>query len=36
MNIYKFVRVFRGFKLSFVIEYLNNLEMIYEKEIKEK
>lgn len=36
MNTYKFARTFRGFKPSSVIEYLNNLEMTYEKEIKEK
>lgn len=35
MNTYKFARTFRGFKPSSVIEYLNNLEMTYEKEIKE-
>lgn len=36
MNTYKFARAFRGFKPNSVIEYLNNLEMTYEKEIKEK
>lgn len=36
MSTYKFARAFRGFKPSSVIEYLNNLEKTYEKEIKEK